>query len=239
MSTVLILALAKTLGGLSVAGMTTQHDQITGLRWVRPTRERGPLQMSDLTTGGHRVLRPFDVVEIELLRPQPIPPLIETWIADFDRGCPRILRRLTGEKRRRFLQSYCDPFPSQVLEGQQRSLCLVRAESVAGSFRRRAHAASIDAHLRFEASGRTHSGSYVKGGLAVTDLQWLALGETWLPEGDGWTEFDEDMLNERYGIQETYLVVGLDRSDQYHFEPIIIGVHTAPEYQTSVAAENP
>ena len=236
MATVLILAVARTLGGLTVAGMTTQHDKVTGLCWVRPTRERGPIQLADLTTRNHQVLRPFDVVEINLLRHRPISPLIENWVADFgDR--PRTLRRLRGERRQQFLHKYCDPAPRQVLNSQQRSLCLIKANSVAGSFRREADSAAVDARMRFETAGRTYRGSYVKGGFAVTDQQWLALGTSWLPEGGGWIEFDASVLKTRLGIEEIYLVVGLSYTEQSRFKPVIIGVHSVPEYQTPAATD--
>ena len=234
MTTVLILAVAKALSGLSVAGMTAHHEKVTGLRWVRLIRERASIQMADLATHEGRILRPFNVVDLKLLQHHPTPPLIEDWITDFESERPHILRRLEGERRWRFLQGHCDPNPRHVLDSQQRSLCLIKADSVTGSFRRRPDSAAIDARLRFETAGRTYRGSYVKGGLAVTDLQWLALGSRWLPEDGGWTEFDEDMLLARYGIKEIYLVVGLSRSDQFRFEPVVIGVHTVPEYEIPV-----
>ena len=234
MATVLILAVAKTLGGLSVAGMTTEHDKVTGLRWVRPIREHGPVQMADLTTRNHQVLRPFDVVEINLLRHRPVAPLIENWITDFG-DHPRVLRRLQGERRQRFLQKYCDRAPQQVLRAQQRSLCLIKAESVTGSFRREPDSATIDARLRFRSAGRTYGGSYVKGGFSTTDLRWLEMGSRWLPESGGWIEFDGSVLETHLGIKEIYLVVSLRYTEQRRFEPVIIGVHSVPECQTLVA----
>ena len=236
MATVLILAVARTLGGLTVAGMTTQHDKVTGLCWVRPTRERGPVQVADLTTRNHQVLRPFDVVEINLLRHRPIPPLIENWVTDFG-DHPRILRRLKGERRQRFLHKYCDRAPRQVLQGQQRSLCLIKAQAVTGSFRSEANSANIDARLRFRSAGRAYDGSYVRGGLATTDLRWLEMGSRWLAESDGWIEFDARVLETRLGIEEIYLVVSLSYTEQRRFEPVIIGVHTVPEYQIPVATD--
>ena len=235
MATVLILAVAKTLGGLSVAGMTTEHDKVTGLRWVRPTREHGPIQMADLTTRNHQVLRPFDVVEINLLRHRPVPPLIENCVTDFG-DHPRVLRRLQGERRQRFLHKYCDRVPQQVLRSQQRSLCLIQARNVTGSFRREANSAAVDARLRFRSAGRVYGGSYVKGGFATTDLRWLEMGSKWLPEGGGWIEFDESALETRLGIEEIYLVVSLHYTEQRRFEPVIIGVHSVPEYQIPVGS---
>ena len=63
----LILAVSQMLGGVCIAGMTTEPDEVTGLRWVRPTREHGHVLLGDITTVEGDVLRPFDVVELHFL----------------------------------------------------------------------------------------------------------------------------------------------------------------------------
>ncbi|NIV33763.1 MAG: hypothetical protein GWN58_31250 [Anaerolineae bacterium] len=233
----LILAVARADDGLFVAGMTTEPHPVSSLRWVRLVREQGRVRSEDLTTPGDQVLRPFDVVEFNLLRPRPIRPRIEDWIASFDSAPPRIVRHLEGERRSRFLHRHCDAAPRQVLEGQQRSLCLIRARSVTGSFRQERDSAHLKARLAFRAGGRTYRGLLSKGGFTTTDPRWLAFGACWLPAGGGWAEFDEGILRARHGIEEIYLVVGLSRVDQRRFEPIIAGVHTVPDYQVPIAFE--
>jgi hypothetical protein len=89
----------------------------------------------------------------------------------------------------------------------------------------------MDARLAFELEDRTYRGSFAKGGFVTADLEWLALGASWLPEDGGWTEFDEGMLEAREGIEEIHLVVSLSRSHRRRFEPVIVGVHTVPDYQ--------
>jgi hypothetical protein len=217
--------------------MTTDAHPASGLRWVRPVPERGSLCMENLTTAGGELIRPFDVVELNLLEPRPMPPHIEDWIVDFERDRPRIVRRLEGERRNGFLQKYFDAAPRQVLEGQQRSLCLINANSVTGSFRQDPNSAHLDARLSFKIEGRAYQGAYTKGGLAVTDRQWLALAAGWLPESGGWTEFDMGMLEARLGVEQVFLVIGLRHSDRRRFEPIILSVHTIPEYVVPITGE--
>jgi hypothetical protein len=237
MGTVLILSVASTSDGLCLAVMTTEPHPASGLRWVRPIPERGSLRIEDLTTSGGETIRPFDVIELNLLKPRPRPPHTEDWIADFERDRPRIVRRLEGERRSGFLHKYCDAAPRQVLESQQRALCLIEASSVTGSFRQDPGSAHLDARLSFRLGGRAYRGSFTKGGLAVTDLEWLALAARWLPEGGGWAEFDEGLLEARLGIEEVFLVIGLSRSSLHRFESVILGVHTVPEYEVSVTGE--
>jgi hypothetical protein len=235
---VLILAVTKMLGGVCIAGMTTEPDPVTGLRWVRPVREHGHVLLGDITTPDGTILRPFDVVEFNLLRPCPVPPHAEDWVTDFVHHRPRIARRLEGGRRAGFLRKYLDTDPCQVLESQERSLCVVRPDRVKGCFRLDPYSGKFDARLAFSLDQRRYLGSYSKGGIAVTDLKWRALGRGWLPEDGGWTEFDADDLEVRFGIQELYLAVGLTRSYRGDYWRVIVGVHTLPDYQATVDYDN-
>jgi hypothetical protein len=234
----LMLAVTKMLGGVCIAGMTTEPDPVTGLRWVRPIREFGHVLLGDITGPGQEVLRPFDVVSFTLIRPHPDPPHTEDWIADFVHRRPRVVRRLSGERRAGFLQKHQDTAPLQVLHGKQRSLCLVKPDWVKGCFHLDLPSGDFDARLAFGLDGRTYSGSQAKGGLSVTDLRWRALGRAWLAATGGRREFDAGDLAVEFGIGPIYLVVGLTRSFQGSFWPIIVGVHTVEEYKATVDYDN-
>jgi len=235
---ILILAVTKMLGGVCIAGMTTEPNPVSGLCWVRPIREYSHVLLGDITTSDNRVLSPFDVVEFNLIRSCPDPPHTEDWITDFVRQRPRIVRRLEGERRSSFLHKYQDSAPRQILESHQRSLCLIQPNWVEGCFRLDPHSGNFDARLAFGLEGDTYRGSYTKGGFPVTDLKWRALGRAWLPDEGGWTEFDDGDLEARFGIEEIYLAVGLTRSFEGTFWPIVIGVHTLPDYQADVDYDN-
>jgi hypothetical protein len=234
----LMLAVTRMLGGVCIAGVTTEPDPVSGLRWVRPIREGGHVLPGDIITTRGVMLRPFDVVELNLLQPRPIPPHSEDWITDFVQRRPRIVRRLEGERRAKFLQKYLDTDPHQVLDCHERSLCLLKPDWIKGCFRLDAYSGKFDARLGFGLGGKRYTGSYAKGGLSVTDLKWRALGRTWLPEDGGWTEFDAGDLEARLGIDEIYLAVGLTRSFRGECWRIVIGVHTLPDYDASVDYDN-
>jgi hypothetical protein len=225
-------------GGVCIAGMTTRPDPVSRLRWVRPIREGGHVLLGDITTPGGQVLRPFDVVQFQLLHPNPQPPHGEDWVTDFVHQRPRIVRRLQGERRAQFLHKYLDTAPAQVLETHERSLCLIKPDWVKGAFRLDSYSGKFDARLAFGLGPCRYRGSYAKGGLSVTDLKWRALGRAWLPEDGGWTEFDVGDLEARFGIQEIYLVVGVTRSYQGGYWLIVIGVHTVPDYEATVDYDN-
>lgn len=234
---VLILAVTRMQAGVCLAGMTQEPDPVTGLRWVRPVREYGHVLLGDVTTPEGTLLRPFDVVEFSLTRHCPDPPHVEDWIADL-RQRPRVARRLEGERLVKFLHKHLDRAPEQVLLRQERSLCLLKPDWVKGVFRLDGYTASLDARLSFGLGPRQYQGSIPKGGLAVTDLRWRALGRSWLPPEGGWVDFDQGDLEARFSIQEIYLAVGLTRSHEGSYWPIIIGIHTLPDYQAVVDHNN-
>jgi hypothetical protein len=230
---VLMLAVTKMHGGVCIAGMRAEPDPVTGLRWVRPTREFGHVLLGDITAPDGAVLQPFDVAELHLRFPRPQPPHSEDWIADFCHR-PRVVRCLEGDRRTGFLRKYLDSAPDQVLVLQERSLCLIKPEWVRGSFRLDGYSGGFDARLAFGLNGRPYLGSYAKGGLAVTDLKWRALGRSWLPGEGGWTEFDDGDLEARLGVEEVYLAVGLTRSYEGSHWAIVVGVHTVPDYVATI-----
>ena len=234
----LILAVTQMHGGVCIAGMTTEPDQVTGLQWVRPTREHGHVLLGDITTTEGTVVQPFDVVDFCLLRARPDPPHTEDWVTDFVHQRPRIARRLEGERRAAFLRNYLDAAPHEVLKNQQRSLCLIRPDWVKGTFRLDEYSGQFDARMAFGVGGQRVLGSYAKGGVSVTDLRWRALGRAWLPEDGGWTDYDAADLETRYGVQEVYLAVGLTRAYRGGYWTIVIGVHTVPGYDVLIDYDN-
>jgi hypothetical protein len=234
---VLLLAVTRMLGGVCLAGMTADPDPVTCLRWVRPVRDYGHILLGDITTACDELLQPFDVVEFSFLRPRPDPPHSEDWIADF-RHPPKVVRHLEGARRARFLRTHQDADPCQVLRTCDRSLCLFAPQWIKGCFRLDAYSGLLDARLSFALNGQSYLGSHAKGGLAVTDLRWRALGRSWLPEDGGWLEFDLGDLEVRLGTEQVYLAAGLTRSRQGGYWPIIIGVHTVPEYDAVVDPDN-
>jgi len=214
--------------------MVAEPNPITGLRWVRPVRERSHLLLGDITTAEGQVLRPFDVAEFALLRHAPQPPHVEDWITEFVRRRPLVVRKLEGGRRSVFLRKHLDCAPAEVLDGQQRSLCLVSPEGFAGRFSLDSYTGKFDARVTFKLGGKTYAGPHGGGGMPVTDLRWRALGRTWLGGAGGAVGFGAEDLNRRFGIQELYLAIGLTRPYEGRCWPMVIGVHTVPDLQVTV-----
>jgi hypothetical protein len=68
----------------------------------------------------------------------------------------------------------------------------------------------------------------------VTDLKWRALGRAWLDEEGGRLALDHDEVRERLDAEALYLAVGLSRSWQGEYWPLVVGVHVVPDYEVEV-----
>ena len=223
---VLILAVARQPGGLTIAGMTTERDPTTGLRWVRPVPEGGAWTVDMLRYGDGSIVRPGDVVRLDLGEPEGAPPYVENVSVQLSPEPLQRVRRLSAERRASFLGDHVDQAPAEVLRERSRSLCLLRPDLVHGIISLDEETGRFDARLALLA-GKLKSN---EEGIAVTDIYWRALMWTWLGD-EPYLEIDDAELLERLG--ELYVVIGLGRKGG----PLILGVLTVPEYAAELDEE--
>lgn len=227
---VLVLAMTKMRSGICTAGFSRERDPVTGLRWVRPVREFDTVQSGDMTDIDGRPLQCCDVVELNLIEPRPDPPHVEDWLTDFVHHRPRLLRRLEGERRAKFFPKHLDRAPEDVLAHHTRSLCLVQPEQVWAYFSLDTYSGKYQARMRFVLLGdANHPRATSRRGVSVTDLRWRALGRTWLGERS-YLALDHDALLRRLDAEAIYLAVGLSRTYQGEYWPLVVGVHVVPDY---------
>jgi hypothetical protein len=225
---VLILAMSRMRSGICTAGMTTERDAVTSLRWVRPVREFDTLLPGDLADPNGNLLQCSDVIEMNLVSPRPDPPHVEDWVTDFIRCRPRLARRLEGERRADFFARHLDRAPEDVLVHQTRSLCLVKPEYVSASFSLDAYSGKYEARMSV---ALPHD--LARTNVSVTDLKWRALGRTWLENG-GQLTLEHSALVERLRADSIYLALGLSRNYQGQFWPLVVGVHVVPDYDAAI-----
>jgi hypothetical protein len=228
---ILILALTQMRSGICVAGFTREPDPVTGLRWVRPVRDFETVLPGDMTDADGNAFQCGDVIALNLVAPRPDPPHIEDWRTDFVHPRPRLLRRLEGDRRAQFFAAHLDRAPEDVLAHQTRSLCLVQPERVWAEFALDAESGKYEARIGFTLPGvPDHPRAASPRGVAVTDLRWRDLGRTWLEEGENRLAVGHAALLDQLHCQLLYLVVGLSRSWQGEYWPLVVGVHTVPDY---------
>jgi hypothetical protein len=229
---VLILAMSRMRSGICTAGLTTERDAVTGLRWVRPVRDFDTLLPGDMTDAQGRLLQCGDVVELNLVTPRPDPPHVEDWVTDFFRCRPRLARRLEGERRAKFLAQHLDRQPEDVLVHQTRSLCLVKPDYVQAHFSLDAYSHKYEARMSW-----TLPGDLARTSVSVTDLKWHALGRAWLGNG-GQLTLEHSALVERLRADAIYLTLGLSRHYQGQYWPLVVGVHVVPDYDATIDLEH-
>lgn len=236
---VLILAMTRMLSGVCTAGFTRQPDPISHLRWVRPVKEHGSLLLGDLTDADGRVIQCGDVVELHLRKHRPDPPHTEDWITDIIYHRPRLLRRLEGERRGRFLAEHLDQAPGEVLaQNPTRSLCLIRPDTLWASFALDPYSLKYETRLGFTLNGTRHPQARSPRGISVTDVKWRALGRRWLEDNGGNLLLDQVALRERLEAEEIYLALGLSRGYQGKLWLLVVGVHVVPDFQAEIDYEN-
>lgn len=235
---VLILAMTRMRSGICTAGFTTEPAPVTGLRWVRPVREFDTLLCGDMMDADGRLVQCGDVVELNLMSPHPDPPHVEDWLVDCVHHRPRLLRRLEGDKRAHFLASHLDQAPEDILIHHTRSLCLVHPEEVWANLAVDSYSNKYEARMGFRLPGDANSPRATnQRGVSVTDLKWRALGRAWLAGEQRALTLGHANLLERLHADDIYLTVGLSRSWQDQYWPLVVGVHTVPDYEATIDIE--
>ena len=230
-SDILILAVTRMRGGVCVAGMTTERDQTSGLRWVRPVKPSGALLPGDIRYPGGALMRIGDVVAWRLGDPRPDPPHVEDVLVDPVRAPARLLRRLDSERRARFCAEHLDRAAGDVLLHEKRSLCLLRPDTIAAWWSYDAYNGHYEARVAFQA------GDFATGerGIPVTDLAWRALGRVWL-RGSERLRLADAELRERIG--DLFLTVGRGRTFEGRRWPLVVGVHAAGLPEVAIDEQN-
>jgi hypothetical protein len=220
---VLVLAVARQGSGLVLAGMTTERDPKTGLRWVRPIPPEGRFDPEMLHYEDGSLVRPGDVVRLPLGAPEAAIPHVENVPVELDDQPLQRVRRLTPERREAFFVDHLDQSPTDVLRDRSRSLCLVRPDFVHAIISFDEETGRFDTRLALMV-GKLRSNDE---GIFVSDVYWRALMHAWLGDQE-YMEVDDNELQSRLG--DMYVVIGLGRKAN----PLILGVHTVPEYEVII-----
>lgn len=219
-------------------------DDGTPVRPVVPYKSPKEITEEFLWKGDLLIVRPFAEVRLSFTRPISEPPHTEDWEID-TRVSPELVRILSPEERRLFLQGHLDPsvdsiFGAPIQEDRyickgegERSLGTILAEGVSevayGQKSYQDEEAKWEYRIRFaDGSGREFS-------LAVTDLTFRAACDN-LRDSKGWdlsriSEWMTEFLGS--ARREVYLRIGLARGwekypDRCYLQ--ITGVYSFPDY---------
>ena len=219
-------------------------DDGTPVRPVAPYKSPNEITEEFLWKNDVLIVRPFSEVRLSFTRPVSEPPHTEDWEIDARVG-PELVRFLSPEERRLFLQGHLDPgvdsiFGAPVQEDRyickgegERSLGTILAEGVSevtyGQKRYEEEEAKWEYRIRFtDESGREF-------GPAVTDLTFRAACDH-LRDRKGWepgevSEWLTGFLSSEK--RDVYLRIGLARGWKKHPDRCylqVTGVYSFPDY---------
>jgi len=219
---VVVLAVTKMLSGMCTGGIS----MVSG-RWVRPVKEFGTVLLGDLTYPDKSVIRPFDIVKFGLIRPRPTPPHIEDWLCNLTRVKPQLTGRL--DERISFLDKHSEPEAAQQILNAQRSLALIEPSSVEALFVMDNYSGKYDARVRVPELGERP--------MPVTDIKWRALGRKLLG-GQSRLVLTPDDLREKLSLARIFIALGLSRLHEGRHWPLVVGIHTWPDYEAEIDYRN-
>jgi hypothetical protein len=240
-TTLAMLAVTLMKTGVCIAGVRPDRPS----EWVRPVRDFGSVLLGDITYPSapgesipapqRRVMRPFDLVELTLGRARPEPPHVEDWTCDFVRSRPRLLG-VVPEAERAALLDAAAATPNELWTRHIRSLGTHAVGTLTASFTLDPYTGKYEARLTFA--------DQPAGAASVpcTDLKWRALGRRLLvarqsASGDGprtLTLAGNALWDVLGGERRCWLALGSTRSYDGRHWPLIVGVHTLPDYEAVV-----
>jgi hypothetical protein len=238
-ATLALLAVTMMKTGVCLAGVRAEAPNV----WVRPVREFGSVLLGDITypatlgvsAGERRVMRPFDLAEITLARARHEPPHVEDWTCDFAHTRPRLVGVLPEAERAKLLDAAAGD-PASLWTRGERSLCTLAVEELSATFQQDAYTGKYEARLRFAA--------LPEGAVSTpcTDLKWRALGRRLLAQHPGAVTHDDhrtltldaSALCAALGCQRIWLALGLTRAYDGRHWPLVVGVHTQPDFEADV-----
>jgi hypothetical protein len=237
-ATLALLAVTMMKTGVCVAGVRAEPPGV----WVRPVREFGSVLLGDITypaarstlTGERRVMRPFDLAEVTLAHARREPPHVEDWTCDFAHARPRLVGVVPEEERAQLLDAAAGD-PAALWRGE-RSLCTLAVEDLSAAFEQDTYTGKYEARLRCAALPEGAASA------PCTDLKWRALGRRLLAQHPGVVIHDDhrtltldaSTLCAVLDCARIWLALGLTRAYDGRHWPLIVGVHTVPDYEADV-----
>ncbi|MCE5200283.1 MAG: hypothetical protein ABFD54_01200 [Armatimonadota bacterium] len=213
-----VMAVTKMLSGMCTAGIALE----TG-KWVRPVKEFTTVIRGDLTYTDKTIMRPFDIVDLPLIKPRPKLPHCEDWLCDFIGSRPTRVGVL--EDRLDFLNKHSEPDAAGQILHAERSLALIGPTEVEAFFAQDSYTGKYNVRMRVPEMGERP--------VAVTDIKWRALGRQLLGSSESLI-LDSSAIRSRLGVERVFIALGLSRLHEGRHWPLVIGVHTWPDYEVNV-----
>lgn len=206
--------------GFCVAGIREGSSQ-----WVRPVKQSGQISKHDLVDASGQPVAPLDLISIDLRRRRPNPPHSEDWIADFTGGIV-IEERPSEAERQSILQRLTEASPDKVLKDKASSLVLIEPDEISFISFDPSHFGRYDVRLGFTFRGAAYQGESKAPGFKCTDLKLRNWGRRFRSR----RVLNDQELRAALGVEKIFLVMGLARWFEGNYWPMVVGLHTCPDF---------
>ncbi len=235
-----ILAVTKRYNSVCIAGINEQR------KWIRPTKD-GELDLRNISVGRNNYISINNIYDFTFSRHLPIGCQTENYIIDESKYISHKSRLTDSQREKLFSQlaenSLVTSNPTknitEILRSNKRSLVLlgpVRIERVY---------IYINEYMRtpkvtFSVNSINVKGPNNKTDLPCTDLKFRALAKSLLrKEKTNSLMLNENRLKQLLGFNQVFIVVGLTPRNRLPSGlvdnwPMIIGVHTLPDYSQDI-----
>ncbi len=229
--TITILAVSKLGNELCVAGVDENDN------WIRPTSLSGGWRQFykvDIYDKNNRpIIALSNVVAIRLIRhiPQIGTPHIEDWEYDFLSCKPVFKKNLNDSQRVHLFQKSSEQSLDSLIENHERSLCLIEPTSiVSANFANISYRGKYQPILDFTFKDKLYS-------YKVTDINWRAFGRYLSTKGHK-RVLNGKKLQDILQYSSLFLAIGLTRLYKGEYWPMVVGVHTVPQFPLKIDYEN-
>jgi hypothetical protein len=221
-----LLAVTRMQSGVCIGG-TPRLTTGVAPRWVRPVKPFGALMPNDIRLPHGGLMQCWDIVALSLGRARSHPPHVEDVEADFVHQRPELRGRVAEADRRTILERMIDPEPEQLWREKQRSLTVFQPSALAATFSLDPYSGRYEARLWWPRCGRAD-------GLPVTDLKWRALGRRLTAGGPAEQRLDAEELRGLLGCDDFFVAAGLSRAFHGDYWPLVVAIHTFPDYHATI-----
>jgi hypothetical protein len=226
-----ILAVSKRLNGVCIAGVGKYNA------WIRPAKKE-ELMLEDIKIGSGYVSA-LNIYEFHFSQRSPVQCQSENYLIDEQREI--IYRSGLEEKYKgRFFSSLCEnslvtASPqtniADILKAKNRSLMLIGPIRLQGAYFHKEEKMKAP-ELTFSLDGCQVHGIGGKINLLCTDLKFNMFAKSLLNQRNADSiNLDEVELKALLGYNRVYVVIGLTKLYHGINWPMVIGIHTLPDYR--------
>jgi hypothetical protein len=221
-----ILAISKRLNGVCIAGVDKRN------KWIRPVKKE-ELMLDDIKLE-KGYIEALNIYELHFSAPSPVQCQTENFL--IDTNWP-IFPKGEISDRLKFFIPLCENSLvthsniTEILKSKNRSLIMLGPVRLISAYFHKEENEMKAPEITFSVNGINVKG--VRDSLLCTDLKFYSFARSLLKDKDEIT-LSENELKSLLGYFRVYVVIGLTKLHKGVNWPMVIGLHTVPDYKMEI-----